>query len=312
MIVAAFVTAGCYFCCIFVAAGWLLLFCKSHFKLWRSCHRLLLLLVLLLIACCRQLLVVVDLFYYTVAVTVVWLVAAFVTAGWHCYFVTAGWLLPPVDSWLLILFIMLSPCCAVFVAAVVAARLLLLLLSTPVDCCCWCWRWFNFTVSATSCCCCLCRHWLVLAIIDCCNYIFLLCCCGNCAVISCSFCHRHPRLLLLSPPVAVFCVAVGCCRFLQPAAVAILSPPCSFVTTGCCCCFCRHRLIIAAFSPKVVVLMMPQRSLCHDCGDTFESWWWLSFELPASSSSTPVNWCLTQFGWADTRKSIRQMICRSK
>jgi len=176
MIVATFVTAGCYFCCIFV--GWLLLFCKSWFKLRHFCHRLLLLLVLLLIACCCQLIVVVNLFYYSVAVTMVWLVAAFVsppvdcytsvTAGWHCCFchrwliVAAGWFLAfAIIYYAVAVAVLRCVCCCSC-----RRQLLLLFLSTPVDCCCWYRRWFNFAVSATRCCC-----WLLpLFATSCCCY----------------------------------------------------------------------------------------------------------------------------------------------
>jgi len=157
-----------------------------------------------------------------------------------------------------------SLCCAVFVAAVVAA----------------------------SCSCYFCQRWLIVAVdigtgsilrflpqvavaafvatgwslpsIDCCNYIFLLCCCGNCAVISCSFCHRHRRLLLLSLPVAV-AVTAGCCcchrRLLFFCGQLAVAAFCNQLLLL----FCRRQLIIAAFSPKVADAASITMGCCCRC-----------------------------------------------
>jgi len=162
-------------------------FCKSRFKLPLFCHRLLYFcLCHRWSGCCRQLIVGCRSFLlcYCSHCSVIGyrlyhhrLIVTLLSLPWHCCFVTTGWFSPPLDSWLIILFIMLSRslCCAVFVAAVVAA-----------GCSCYfCHHRLivavDFADSATSCCCCLCRHWLVIAIIDCCIYILLFCC-GNCAV----------------------------------------------------------------------------------------------------------------------------------
>jgi len=74
--------------------------------------------------------------------------------------------------------------------------------------------------------------------------------------LSCSFCHRHRRLL--SPPVAVV-------SFANQLLLLFCRRHAVFVTAGCCRCFCRRRLIIAAFLPEVADAASITTGCCCRC-----------------------------------------------